>query len=219
VKSWLFKLRKRRLKCRLRALAVAGGWAGLGLMAGVLVADRWWAGVLGAAAGLLGWRWIPRGPTRDVRRSRARANADLPFGADLLAAVLEAGASPEHAAVVVGAALGGPLGDRLARVGRALRLGAPPVEAWSHLGEVDGAARLIRAVDRSGQSGAALAGSFHRVAEDLRTERLLAAEATARRAGVLIVLPLGLCFLPAFVLTGLVPVMVAVVGGVLSTSP
>jgi pilus assembly protein TadC len=84
---------------------------------------------------------------------------------------------------------------------------------------LDGAARLIRAVDRSGQSGAALAGSFHRVAEDLRTERLLAAEATARRAGVLIVLPLGLCFLPAFVLTGLVPVMVAVVGGVLSTSP
>jgi pilus assembly protein TadC len=210
VKSWLFKL---------RPFAVASGWAGLGLLAGVLVTARWWGGVLGAIVGLLGWHWIPRGPGRDVRRSRARANADLPFGADLLAAVLEAGGSPEHAALVVAAGLGGPLGDRLARVGRALRLGAPPAEAWSHLGELDGAARLIRAVDRSGQSGAALAGLFHRVAEDLRTERLLAAEAAARRAGVLIVLPLGLCFLPAFVLTGLVPVMVAVVGGVLSTSP
>jgi hypothetical protein len=33
------------------------------------------------------------------------------------------------------------------------------------------------------------------------------------------VLPLGLCFLPAFVLTGLVPVIVAVVGGVLTTKP
>jgi len=198
---------------------VAGSWAGLGLLAGWVMLDTWWGAVLGAVAGLVGWRWIPRGPTRDVRVARARANADLPFAADLLAAVLEAGSTPDHAARVVGLALGGPLGDRLAHVDRALRLGATPVEAWAHLGEVDGAARLIRAVDRSGQSGAALAGSFHRVAEDLRHDRLLAAEAAARRAGVLIVLPLGICFLPAFVLTGLVPVMVAVVGGVLSTSP
>jgi len=46
--------------------------------------------------------------------------------------------------------------------------------------------------------------------------RLIAADAAARRAGVLIVLPLGLCFLPAFVLAGLVPVIVAVLGDVLS---
>ena len=39
--------------------------------------------------------------------------------------------------------------------------------------------------------------------------------AAARRSGVLIVLPLGLCFLPAFVLAGLVPVVVAVLGDVL----
>ena len=44
---------------------------------------------------------------------------------------------------------------------------------------------------------------------------LIAADADGRRAGVLIVLPLGLCFLPAFVLAGLVPVIVAVLGGVL----
>ena len=40
--------------------------------------------------------------------------------------------------------------------------------------------------------------------------------AAARTAGVLVVLPLGLCFLPAFVLAGLVPVVVAVVGDVLT---
>jgi pilus assembly protein TadC len=40
-------------------------------------------------------------------------------------------------------------------------------------------------------------------------------EAAARRAGVLVVLPLGLCFLPAFVFAGLVPVIVAVLGDVL----
>jgi hypothetical protein len=64
-----------------------------------------------------------------------------------------------------------------------------------------------------------MAGSFARVADDLRADAVLAAEARARTAGVLVVLPLGLCFLPAFVLTGLVPVIVAVVGGVLTAAP
>jgi pilus assembly protein TadC len=69
---------------------------------------------------------------------------------------------------------------------------------------------------RSQHSGAAFAGSLQRVADDLRSDSLIATEAAARRAGVLIVLPLGLCFLPAFVLAGLVPVIAAVLGGVLS---
>ena len=69
---------------------------------------------------------------------------------------------------------------------------------------------------RSQHSGAAFAGSLQRVADDLRGDALAATDAAARRAGVLIVLPLGLCFLPAFVLAGLVPVIVAVLGGVLS---
>src|SRR5262249_11326846 len=99
---------------------------------------------------------------------------------------------------------------------RALRLGATADEAWSYLGDVAGATRVVRAARRSQHSGAAFAGSLQRVADDLRADRLIAADATARRAGVLIVLPLGLCFLPAFVLTGLVPVIVAVLGGVLS---
>jgi len=83
---------------------------------------------------------------------------------------------------------------------------------------VDGAVRVARAAQRSAHSGAALAGALVRIADDLRNDIALANEAAARRAGVLVVLPLGLCFLPAFVLTGLVPVIVAVIGGVLSAS-
>ncbi|MEU8614146.1 secretion system protein, partial [Actinoplanes sp. NPDC048791] len=58
-------------------------------------------------------------------------------------------------------------------------------------------------------------GALTRLADDLRGDRSVAVEAAAHRAGVLIVLPLGLCFLPAFVLAGLVPVVVAVLGDVL----
>ena len=74
---------------------------------------------------------------------------------------------------------------------------------------------MVRAAVASAEHGGALAGLLTRLADDLRADRLIAADAAARRAGVLIVLPLGLCFLPAFMLAGLVPVIVAVLGDVL----
>ena len=87
--------------------------------------------MLGALVGSPVARWLPRHRRRPCRAARARADADLPFAADLLAAALQAGATPDGAARLVGTAIGGPLGDRLARVDRALRLGAPAAEAWA----------------------------------------------------------------------------------------
>ncbi|WP_232521405.1 type II secretion system F family protein [Micromonospora phaseoli] len=150
-----------------------------------------------------------------VRRRRLRAAADLPLAADLLAAALRAGAPVERAVLAVADALGGPLADQLGRVGRTLQLGGGSQEAWAHLAMVPGADRVATAAVRSASSGAALAGALGRLADDLRADRATALEAAARRAGVLIVLPLGLCFLPAFILAGLVPVIVAVLGDVL----
>ncbi|MEV0152976.1 type II secretion system F family protein [Micromonospora sp. NPDC050686] len=181
-------------------LVVVGGWPGL--LGGVLVA---------AAADRLLRRIEPRA----VRDRRLREVADLPLAADLLAATLRAGAPVDRSVLAVADALGGPLAERLGRVGRTLLLGGDPGEAWAHLGPVAGADRLVTAAVRSSSSGAALAGALTRLADDLRADRATAAEASARRSGVLIVLPLGLCFLPAFILAGLVPVIVAVLGDVL----
>ncbi len=47
-----------------------------------------------------------------------------------------------------------------------------------------------------------------RVAEDARRVSTARAERAARRAGVLAVGPLGICFLPAFMLLGVVPAVV-----------
>jgi pilus assembly protein TadC len=193
-------LRSVAVLCGLATAVVVGGW--LGLAAGVAVA----AGV-GPA--------LRRVEPPEARRRRLREAAELPLAADLLAAALRAGAPVDGAVTAVAEALGGPLGDRLARVGRTLRLGGDPAEAWEHLAPVAGARRLADAAVRSAASGGALAGALHRLADDLRGDRAVAAEAAARRAGVLIVLPLGLCFLPAFILAGLVPVIVAVLGDVL----
>jgi pilus assembly protein TadC len=184
---------------------VIGGWSGVVL--GV---------VAGPVLGLTLARWLARQPSRRIVADERRVAADLPFAADLLAAALRAGAAPDVAARCVAAAIAGPMGERLGRVERALRLGARADEAWCYLGDAEGATRVVAAAVRSQHSGAAFAGALGRLADDLRADRLIAADAAARRAGVLIVLPLGLCFLPAFVLAGLVPVVVAVLGDVLS---
>jgi len=209
--------------CGITVALLVGGWVGIGLGA-----------VAGPLLGLGASRWLNRQPSRRDLADERRVAADLPFAADLLAAALRAGAAPDVAARCVATALGGPTGQRLGRVERALRLGAGAEEAWSYLGRPDalagswpgvrraepalaqGAARVVQAAVRSQHSGAAFAGALQRLADDLRADGLIAADAAARRAGVLIVLPLGLCFLPAFVLAGLVPVVVAVLGDVLS---
>lgn len=190
------------------------GAAAAGL-AVVAVIGRWWAVPLGVAAGAGADQFVRRREPAEVRAARLRAVADLPLSADLLAAVLRAGAPVDRAVSAVADALGGPLGERLDRVGRSLRLGAEPPEAWAQLTDVPGADRLVAAAVRSSASGGALARALTRLADDLRGDRSVAVETAAHRAGVLIVLPLGLCFLPAFVLAGLVPVVVAVLGDIL----
>ncbi|MFJ8579175.1 type II secretion system F family protein [Micromonospora sp. NPDC093277] len=184
----------------LATLVVVGGWAGL--IAGVL-------------AGLVADRMLRRIEPRAARDRRLRETADLPLAADLLAAALRAGAPVDRSVLAVAEALGGPLAERLGRVGRTLELGGTAAEAWAHLNPLAGAERLVTSAIRSSNSGTALAGALTRLADELRSDRAIAAEAAARRAGVLIVLPLGLCFLPAFILAGLVPVIVAVLGDVL----
>jgi pilus assembly protein TadC len=202
--------RLRRLRDRSPRAVPAWVTATLLGLAVALLVDGWLGVLAGAGTAILTDRVLRRLPSPAVRWERARAAADLPLAADLLAAALRAGAPVDRAAVAVAAAIGGPLGVPLGRAGRALQLGATPEEAWRYLAGVAGADRLARAAIRSSASGAALAGSFTRLADDLRSGQAIAADAAARRAGVLVVLPLGLCFLPAFVLAGLVPVIVAV---------
>lgn len=196
---------------RLRALAGAAAtasafWLLLGGQLGV---------VAGLATGALAYRRLRRVEPTLERHARRRAAADLPFAADLLAAALRAGAPTEHAVRVVGDAIGGPLGGQLRRVSDALTLGLEPADAWACLRVPADAVRIATTVIRSADSGAAIARALHRLADDLRASRTADVDAAAQRVGVLIVLPLGLCFLPAFVFAGIAPVIVAVLGGVL----
>lgn len=171
--------------------------------------------VIGVVTGIALHRLPQYLESRPAHQQRLLASAELPFAIDLLAAGVRAGAPPALACRTVGSALHGPLSPRLRQVADALALGASPAEAWGHVADVPGAGRLALAAVRSSESGAALAGALTRLADELRAARVTACEAAARRAGVLVVLPLGLCFLPAFVLAGLVPIVLSVLGEVI----
>lgn len=68
---------------------------------------------------------------------------------------------------------------------------------------------LIRALRMADAAGIPPAGPLRRAAADLRARRLHRLEVATGRLRVQVVLPLGLCFLPAFVLTTVVPVVLA----------
>lgn len=202
---------RQRQRLDLRRLSpVLGGTA-------VAVGIGGWFGVLAGVAAVAALHWaVRRLPTSQARRRRLAEVGELPLAADLLAVALRSGAPMTSAVMAVAEALPGPLAERLRRVARLLQLGATPAEAWEEFTTLPSGQRFAAAAVRSAEHGSALAGALGRLADDLRAERAVAVEAAARRCGVLIVLPLALCFLPAFILAGLVPVIVAVLGDVLS---
>ena len=188
------------------------------VLAGVAVAlvIGGWVGVaIGAVAAVVADRSLRRIEPQSVRSERDAARADLPFAADLIAAALLAGAPIDRALLMVASAVGGPFGERLRRVGRTIALGTAPRDAWAVFADLPEAGPLVRAAVRASESGAALAAAFTRCAAVIRATRDAEADAAAHRAGVLVVLPLGCCFLPAFVLVGIVPTVLGVLRAVL----
>jgi tight adherence protein B len=73
----------------------------------------------------------------------------------------------------------------------------------------------IAAFERAQTSGAKPATALTRLAARARDEAHAEVIAAARRAGVLAVAPLGLCFLPAFLLLGVVPAVLGSLPGLL----
>lgn len=195
----------RHLRSAAPLLAAAGVVAAAPSVLGLLLA----AGA-GASARFL----LRRLAAREVRGAPARA-VDLPPVLDLLAACLAAGAPLRSALAVVGEAAPPPLGPLLRTAAGALALGSPPEAALTGLTGSPGLERLAGVLARAAATGTAPADQLAALAEDTRRAAQDSARAAARRAGVLVVLPLGLCFLPAFVLLGVVPVVAGVADQVL----
>jgi Flp pilus assembly protein TadB len=153
---------------------------------------------------------------RGVGRARPRPDPLSEAGAwDQLGACLRAGLPLDRAVRAVAPLLPPAPAAALTGVADLAALGADPVAAWEPaLGEPS-TARLARAARRSARSGSAIAEVAATVAADVRAEAADAVGARAERAGVLVTGPLGLCFLPAFLALGIVPVVVGLAGPLL----
>ena len=104
-----------------------------------------------------------------------------------------------------------------------LALGADPAVAWAAPPDQPASSvdpqidALLRLARRSSVSGVALAEAVAALAAQCRQDAAHTAAAAAERAGALIAGPLGLCFLPAFVCLGIIPVVAGLAGDVLQS--
>lgn len=166
----------------------------------------------GAVAGaVLFWllrRWLAGLEPLAARARRERVLADLPLAVDLLVVCLRAGRPVGAAAGAVSDALGGPLGADLGGWSARLELGGDPRAVWDEAAADPVLGPVGRAAVRAADTGAPLADSLAHLSDDLRRDRLTDADEAARRVAVRSAAPLGLCFLPAFVLVGVAPTVI-----------
>ena len=181
--------------------------------------------------------WIGPGPSlvraragfasraRRLRRRSFRGPDPLGVASslDVLAVCLAAGMAVSTAAAATAKSAPPRLARVLCRAADLLALGAEPNVAWSSPRDLPAVSvdpqvdALLRMARRSASSGAALADGLAELAAQARQDAGHAAAAAAERAGVLIAGPLGLCFLPAFVCLGIVPVVAGLAGQVLQS--
>ncbi|QIK84450.1 secretion system protein [Sanguibacter sp. HDW7] len=167
--------------------------------------------------------------------------ADAGVVLELLAVATSATSLPD-ALRVVGDAVGGPTGLGLTTAGAALVLGAGWDEAWATVsasadeGVAPVGSRLGPGALRGGrglpatpsvlglvagclrpawEQGAAPASALRAARDRHDREAEARAVEAAERLAVRVVVPLGLCLLPAFVLLGLVPTVIALGSGLL----
>jgi pilus assembly protein TadC len=127
--------------------------------------------------------------------------------ADLVAGCLAAGTLLPDAVAAAGEGTDGGLGERCRSVAAALRAGASPERAWGSWLADPRLAPIARTAVRTAHSGAATADELRRTAARLRIQRKAGLQQRVRQASVWVVVPLGLCFLPAFVLLAVVPLV------------
>lgn len=158
-------------------------------------------------------------PGGSTARGDAAGQLSTPVRLELIAAMLDAGLPLSAAIGELGRAEGHA---RLTRVAERLRWGLRWEQAWqipdphpppggSKHGEERELAELREALGFAARSGAPAARMLRAQSARVRRRRHREAEARAAALGVRLMLPLGLCSLPAFIALGVVPVLIGLV--------
>ena len=181
-----------------------------------------WLGTFPQAGALHGThrragRSAPNGGTGPPQQPALPGVRDPAVMLDLAAAMLSAGRPLNTVLLVLSDAAVAPLDVVLRRVVTALELGATWEQAWdladrtgTRSASQTGSAGILRdALAFAASSGAPSAAVLHAQAAQVRRRRARDAERRAAALGIQLVLPLGLCALPAFLCFTVVPLLLA----------
>ena len=125
---------------------------------------------------------------------------------DLLAVCVAAARPPRSALRVVAEVCDEPTRGALLAAWKQIDLGVDEPRAWASLGSTPGYRGVARDLARSVGSGVRLADLLRQRAAEARTVAEVEARGRARKVAVSGVLPLVICYLPAFLLVGVVPI-------------
>ena len=169
-------------------------------------------------------RSCPSSGLPGASRAAAAAEVEAPVGTEaaagvsagvlieLVASMLESGVPVSRALEVLAGTDSGAVGQALRCVATALGLGLSWQQAWSAAGEVPPQVQDLRsALTFAAVSGAPSASALRAASAQVRRSEHRRAEAAAERLSVHLMVPLGLCSLPAFVCWGIVPVLIGLV--------
>ena len=176
------------------------------------------------------WRALhPRPPRRQRARPYAASEAgdggepeealhpglrDPVMMLELIGAMLDAGSGLGRSLELVARHAAPELGRHLDPVVSALAIGAGWETAWRSSRALPAELTVLRdALAFGAVTGVPSSAILYAQAARLRREQFRAAERRAAALGVKLVVPLGLCSLPAFVCLGIVPVLLAMLPG------
>ena len=196
----------------------------LGVALGVVAA------LLAVRSGLgAGWAWplapvvaltvvvlLGRIEPAAARRRRQVLVLQTPQALELMASCLAAGLPVRGACSVVIDAFDGPVAEDLGRVRASTDLGVSDVDAWVQLSDHAQLGPAAADLARSVESGTLLVTTLRHHAVQARARREAALQVVARSVGVRSVLPLMTCFIPAFLLLGVVPTVASALARALS---
>ncbi|WP_139209700.1 type II secretion system F family protein [Microlunatus flavus] len=200
-----------------RRLGLGAVLAGVAALLAVRVGAPVWLSVglapvlLVAAVVLLG-----RVEPSSTRRRRQTLVLQTPQALELMASCLAAGLPVRSACAVVCDAFDGPVAEDLGRVRAATDLGVADAEAWQALAGHPQLGPAAADLARSVESGTLLVSTLRHHATQARERRQAALQVVARSVGVRSVMPLMTCFIPAFLLLGVVPTVASALARALS---
>jgi pilus assembly protein TadC len=189
------------------ACALALGFAGAqidGSLGGLI----WFAVPLIAATGMLALGWVE---PRSASRRREQLIMEAPQALELMAACLAAGLPARTACAAVVRTFDGPVAEDLGQVLASLELGAGDVLAWRALRDHPQLGLAAADLARSVESGTSMVEGLRHHAAAAREARRSGLQVRARAVGVRSVLPLMMCFIPSFMLLGIVPAVVSAI--------